>query len=252
MAIPDPWCRLGALRFLGPLVAPAPQRLIQFLVHQGFNETRTRSRIAISMGSNHASPSRTGDVAAVFLLCLSMVWSPSASHVGWLHLSRRLHRLEFQPLLIRHPEESRLAIKGRFGKTFGFRPGLRRREVSVDSSLTSFFAEDGSFAEAPKDKPEAAPRWGNEEAGITEGKALLKRGDVAGAVALWEQVGEAFPESVAVFQQPSSFLMQARRLAEAKAVVSRGLERFPGDRRMMVDLAWTLHQLGEFPEALDT
>jgi tetratricopeptide (TPR) repeat protein len=144
-----------------------------------------------------------------------------------------------------------LAIKGRFGKAFGLWLGRRRTEFRVDSSLTSFFAEAGSSAEASQSKSEAAPRWESVDAGIAEGRALLEKGDVGGAVAFWEQTGDAFPDSVAAFQQPGSLLVQARRFAQAKSVLGRGLERFPGDRQMMVDWGWALHQLQDFPNALN-
>jgi tetratricopeptide (TPR) repeat protein len=176
-----------------------------------------------------------------------------------------------------------LAIKGRFGKALGFRLGHsssakpakeKRGKVRREPSLTDFIMPEASsfpeasegeravraedrpeerslFAEVSEDKPEVAPRWESLEAGIAEGKALLEEGDVAGAVALWEQVSEAFPESVAAFQGPVSFLVQAKRFAEARGLLGRGLERFPGDRRLMIDLAWTLHHLKAWPEALE-
>jgi tetratricopeptide (TPR) repeat protein len=169
------------------------------------------------------------------------------------------------------------------GKALGFRLGRSssakgseesREEARREPSLTAFVMaevashakasedstavesedraeERSAFADVAEDKPEVAPRWESVEAGIAEGKALLEQGDVAGAVALWEQVSEAFPESVAGFQGPSSFLVQAKRCTEARRLLGRGLERFPGNRRLMIDLGWTLHHLKAWPEALE-
>ncbi len=93
--------------------------------------------------------------------------------------------------------------------------------AKVSEDLSAVISEDkpeerSAFAEVSEDKPEVAPRWESVEAGIAEGKALLEQGDVAGAVALWGQVSEAFPESVAAFQELGSFLVQAKRFAEAR------------------------------------
>jgi hypothetical protein len=123
--------------------------------------------------------------------------------------------------------ESRLTSKGAFGKAFGLWR-RRRRRVSAES-LTSFFAECGSFAEALEDKSEVAPRWESVETGIAERRALLERGDVAGAVPLWEQTGDAFPDSPTAFQQPGPLLVQ--EFGQARSGLSGALERFPGDRQ---------------------
>jgi hypothetical protein len=73
-----------------------------------------------------------------------------------------------------------------------------------------------------------APRWESVEAGIADGKALLEQGDVTGAVALWEQVGDAFPKSVVAFQGPWSFLVQARRFCGGQGGAEPGAGAISG------------------------
>src|SRR5260370_31942184 len=64
---------------------------------------RMRSRMPISIGSNEVSSNKPDDSADVFLLSLSMVWSPSASHRRIACcISRRLHHPQFPPLTRQH------------------------------------------------------------------------------------------------------------------------------------------------------
>src|SRR5260370_37008831 len=64
---------------------------------------RMRSRMPISIGSNQVSSNKPDDSPDVFLLSLSMVWSPSASHRRIACcISRRLHHPQFPPLTRQH------------------------------------------------------------------------------------------------------------------------------------------------------
>jgi hypothetical protein len=53
------------------------------------------------------------------------------------------------------------------------------------------------------------------------------------------------------FRGPGRFLCKQDDFAEAKAVLSRGLERFPGSKPLMINWCWTLHLLREWPAALE-
>ena len=74
-------------------------------------------------------------------------------------------------------------------------------------------------------------------------------GNFEAALAAWEEVRSASPDSPFGYTGCAAALLRLRRPVEADAVLSAGAARFPDDETIAVEHAWLAHHASDWPEA---
>ncbi len=100
------------------------------------------------------------------------------------------------------------------------------------------------------DSATAEPTIGALEQGLHAAQALLAAGNLEGALTLFAELRERFATAYEPFQRAAFALMEAARLDEAEALLTRARQHFPDIAALAIDHAWIAHRRHAIAEAV--
>lgn len=87
--------------------------------------------------------------------------------------------------------------------------------------------------------------------GLESAEAARRRGDKDGALRIFSELRERYPDHPAPYLRAAGMLSQSGRFAEAEALLAQGTDTFPKDTGFVIERAWLASRRGELDEALE-
>jgi tetratricopeptide (TPR) repeat protein len=87
--------------------------------------------------------------------------------------------------------------------------------------------------------------------GLESAEAARRRGDQEGALRIFSELRERYPDHPAPYLRAAGILSQSSRFAEAEALLVQGAERFPKEIGFAIERAWLASRRGKVDEALE-
>ena len=87
------------------------------------------------------------------------------------------------------------------------------------------------------------------EAAVAAARDKEQANQLEAALAAWEVVRSRFPSQPVGYSASGALLRRLGRTAEANAILSEGVSKFPNNERVAAEYAWIAHVSGDWPEA---